>query len=424
MSDFLEILRHDIGRGNFESLQQLASLLVEKESSIFAAFVELRLNDLILYHTQSSCARLCLHFYSALYEGLKLPQNLFFMLKSWNKVLRAFIDTNDLADEELLHTLLALTKTVIGRVTGESSVLLVENSTIPSLDFAMNHLTNDDAMAANTAHAICLGIANRVYAQCTNYAVNQHQILTILAPMYFPKLLQISVDRLSDSETGASEELVDSLFSMTDFLSCLSTNWQRKLSEYLLDNFVSPLLRGFGESLSLFVALHLFVNTDATVILHRIIIRLFEVDETLPGNAIQRISISPMLQSLHQPGKTRLVTISLLYSILKSSISENALIQLDLYPRKMSKTKHLMSVLTSSDADQELEIIPYNNALVSTLISMLSQDETSSTFLEFQLAYQFLIELLATGENRAPLEQEHVWQLQVSRNMHPTPNLL
>jgi hypothetical protein len=77
----------------------------------------------------------------------------------------------------------------------------------------------------------------------------------------------------------------------------------------------------------------------------------------------------------------------------------------------MAKSKNLLSSLTS---DVEAQVfVTYNVNLVNVLISMLSQDETSSTCLELQLAYQFLVGLLSTGGDRMALEDEHVWQLKV-----------
>jgi hypothetical protein len=49
--DFLNIIKDDLRSKNFESLVQLAALLINDETTVFPSFIELRLNDLILLQT-------------------------------------------------------------------------------------------------------------------------------------------------------------------------------------------------------------------------------------------------------------------------------------------------------------------------------------------------------------------------------------
>ena len=119
--------------------------------------------------------------------------------------------------------------------------------------------------------------------------------------------------------------------------------------------------------------------------------------------------------------------------------TEDASKKLDLYSRKMARSKSLLSLLVQGEGDHEAkppeEIIPYNSTLVSVLIAMLSQDgmyhhfpffidrnlllvsgdANSLSVFGFLKLYLMLLKigLLATGENRLPIQDEHTWQLQV-----------
>jgi hypothetical protein len=324
--DYLNIIKNDLRSSNFDSLSQLASLLISNESTIFSSFIELRLNDLILLQTSKTTSIQTIQFYAALFEGLKLLPNLYYLLTSWNKILGTLLEKDQFVNEDRLHHLLSLCKTVVGRVDTDTVILLIDGACIPTVDFAVNHLyalkLNYLGITRSRLPRILLArsaSALLFVRYISNVLVNHDKVLTILAPIYFPLVLQITLNSLS---CGISEEFIDSLFSLNDFLSCLSSQWQGKLTEYLVDNFISPVIL-CGEAISGFVMIHLFKNSTATTILHRIIVRLFHI-ETSPDPArpaVNRISIAPLLQTISAPSEMRLLSLSLLYSIFSSKIS-------------------------------------------------------------------------------------------------------
>ena len=143
---------------------------------------------------------------------------------------------------------------------------------------------------------------------------------------------------------------------------------------------------------------------------------------------------------LHIPGRDRdsiallPLTLSFIYSIQRSSVSADYLLKLDLYPRRMVKSKLLLDSITASKDAEDVETpIKYHVPLVTFILRVIggvvgtspvqipSEHDLDDIFdstpiLSIQISYQIFVELCGTGGitvkllEKVNIDQLHVYK--------------
>jgi hypothetical protein len=117
--------------------------------------------------------------------------------------------------------------------------------------------------------------------------------------------------------------------------------------------------------------------------------------------------------------------LAVVYGIQKSNIPPSGLQRLNLYPRRLIKSKRLIASLTSTvDISPEPEIIQYHTMIVSTILDMVMHLHILSiehTFTSIDVVTVFMgllifNELCGTGGGSSPqpLQERHMMQLMVN----------